>query len=267
MKITKIVIYVIVLLAIAGCRSNTLIGRRQLSLVPDKLMIQMSLDSYSSFLKENNLSGNRIQTNHVKDVGTKMSQAVNAYLKSIGQEKDVEKLKWEFNLIADKTVNAWCMPGGKIVFYEGILSYTRDKAGIATVMGHEMAHAVLKHGNERMSQQLLVQMGGIGLAVALSEKPEQTKQLFLAAFGIGTSVGALLPYSRKHEYEADKIGMLFMARSGYNPEEAIKFWERMEAAGSKGANLAFMSTHPSHSNRIKRLKEYLPEAMKHYKNR
>jgi predicted Zn-dependent protease len=179
-------------------------------------------------------------------------------------EKRIKGFEWEFNLVDDKAVNAWAMPGGKIVVYKGILPITKNDTGMAVVMGHEIAHIVAKHGNERMSQQLVVQMGGMALDVAMKEKPEQTRAIFQQAYGVTTQVGVMLPYSRKHEYEADKLGLVFMAMAGYNPESAIKFWEKMMAQG--GAKPPeFLSTHPSDENRIAELKKYLPEAMKYYK--
>lgn len=200
----------------------------------------------------------------VKQVGQKMSQTVDYYLVSNGFKKIKRNFAWNFELVNNSQVNAWCMPGGKIVFYSGIMPLVQNDAGIAVIMGHEMAHAVARHGNERMSQQLALYLGGITLAVAMNEKPEETRNLFLAVYGIGGELGSLA-YSRKHEYEADKIGMVFMALAGYHPEEAIKFWERMESHASGVQIPQFLSTHPHHQNRIDEMRKFLPKAMKYYK--
>jgi predicted Zn-dependent protease len=171
---------------------------------------------------------------------------------------------WEFSLVKDTTVNAFCMPGGKVVFYEGILPMTKTEAGMAVVMGHEIAHAVAKHSNERMSQQMIAQYGASITDVLLSNKPAATRQTINVLYGLGAQVGVILPYSRKHEYEADRLGLIFMAMAGYDPNEAVAFWERMSANGSV-STLEFMSTHPTDQNRIANMKKVLPEAMGYYK--
>jgi len=177
----------------------------------------------------------------------------------------VANYHWEFNVIDDdKTKNAWAMPGGKVAFYTGILPICQDDNGVAVVMGHEVAHVVANHGNERMSQNLLVQFGGTALAVALAQRPAETTNLFMSAFGIGSSVGYLLPHSREQESEADHIGMILMARAGYDPRSAIPFWQRMNQAGG-GRPPEFLSTHPAPETRIQELQRYLPEAMKYYR--
>lgn len=248
---------------IYSCSTVPLIGRKQVSLFPESNMVEMSLTSYSEFLKENKLSANKEQTNMVKRVGARMSVAVEKYLQENGFQDRIADFKWEFNLVENDVPNAWCMPGGKVVFYSGILPITKNDAGVAVVMGHEIAHAVARHGNERMSQQMLVQMGGIALSEAIKTKPEQTKAIFQSAYGIGAQLGVMLPYSRQHEYEGDKLGLIFMAMAGYDPKEAIGFWERM-AANSSGGSPEFLSTHPVEQNRINSIKQFLPEAMKYY---
>ena len=180
-----------------------------------------------------------------------------------GHGKRIAGYKWEFNLVNDPAVNAWCMPGGKVVFYTGILPYTLDDTGIAVVMGHEIAHAIARHGNERMSQGLALQLGGASLQVALSEKSEQTQNLFLQSYGLASTVGSL-KYSRKHESEADKMGLVFMALAGYNPEGAVDFWKRMSQSGGQKPP-KILSTHPHDDKRIADIKAYLPHALKHYK--
>jgi predicted Zn-dependent protease len=248
---------------IQSCGTVPLIGRKQVNLLPEANMVEMSLTNYSQFLHENKLSTSKEQTDVVKRVGAKMSVAVEKYLKENGYQDRIADFKWEFNLVENKEPNAWCMPGGKVVFYTGILPLTKNDAGVAVVMGHEIAHAVARHGNERMSQQMLVQFGGIALSEAIKTKPEQTQAIFQTAYGLGTQVGVMLPYSRQHEYEGDKLGLIFMAIAGYDPKEALGFWERM-AANSTGKTPEFLSTHPIEQNRIEAIKQFLPEAMKYY---
>lgn len=246
-----------------SCSSVPLIGRKQVNLLPESNMVEMSLTNYNQFLKENKISTNKDQTSAVRRVGAKLSIAVEKYLNDHGYQDRVKDFKWEFNLVEDQVLNAWCMPGGKVVFYSGILPLTKNDAGIAVVMGHEIAHAVARHGNERMSQQLLVQFGGIALSEAVKTKPAETQAIFQSIYGIGAQVGVMLPYSRQHEYEADKLGLIFMAIAGYDPREAIGFWERM-AASSKARTPEFLSTHPLEQNRIEAIKQFLPEALKYY---
>ena len=247
-----------------SCSTVPITGRKQLSLVSDSEMMAMSFNQYDQFLKENKLSTNKQQSEMVKRCGKKIAAAVEKYMNDNGYADHIKDFAWEFNLIDDDTPNAWCMPGGKVVFYTGILPYTKNEEGLAVVMGHEIAHAVAKHGNERMSHQMGVQMGGTALSVAIDEKPEETKAMYMAAFGLGSQVGFMLPYSRTHETEADKMGLIFMAMAGYNPQAAVPFWERMAAnAGQKPPE--FLSTHPADKTRIKTLQEYMPEALKYYK--
>jgi predicted Zn-dependent protease len=199
----------------------------------------------------------------VKNMGQKMSQAVAKYLKSKKQSSRIEGFKWEFNLVNSKDVNAFCLPGGKVIINEGILAVTQTEAALAVVMGHEIAHAIARHGNERMSQGLLVATGGLALQIALSQNPSETNNLFLQSYGLGTQMG-ILKYSRTHESEADKIGLIFCAMAGYNPQEAIGFWERMsKIGGAKPPQI--LSTHPSDETRIKDLKAFMPKALKYYK--
>jgi predicted Zn-dependent protease len=199
----------------------------------------------------------------VKNMGQKMSQAVAKYLKSKKQSSRIEGFKWEFNLVNSKDVNAFCLPGGKVIINEGILAVTQTEAALAVVMGHEIAHAIARHGNERMSQGLLVATGGLALQIALSQNPSETNNLFLQSYGLGTQMG-ILKYSRTHESEADKIGLIFCAMAGYNPQESIGFWERMsKIGGAKPPQI--LSTHPSDDTRIKDLKAFMPKALKYYK--
>lgn len=254
----------LVTLMLTACATVPITGRKQLNLVSDSEVMAMSFSQYDQFLKENKLSTNKEQTAMVKRVGKKIAAAVEKYMADNGYSNHIAGFEWEFNLVDDDTPNAWCMPGGKVVFYTGILPYTKDEEGLAVVMGHEIAHAVAKHGNERMSNQLAVQTGGTALSVAIDEKPEETKAIYMAAFGLGAQYGFMLPYSRTHETEADKMGLIFMAMAGYNPQAAVPFWERMATGGGQKPP-EFMSTHPSDHTRIKDLQSYMPEALKYYK--
>jgi predicted Zn-dependent protease len=265
MKKVIFLIAVIAALIVAACSVVPLTGRKQLSLIPESEMISMSFTSYTDFIKVNPVSTDKINTAIVKEVGSNISAAVIKYFTDNNLLSRLDGYNWEFNLVKnDTTPNAWCMPGGKVVVYSGILPYTKDKNGLAVVLSHEIAHAVARHGNERMSQELLIQYGGIALSEALKQKPEQTRSIFNSAYGLGSQFGVLLPYSREHELEADKLGLIFMAMAGYDPQTAIAFWERMSAmGGSKPPE--FMSTHPSDATRIKKIKDAMPEVMQYYK--
>lgn len=247
---------------LAGCSSVPLTGRKQLILFPESDMVQMSLTSYSSFMGENKLSADKANIARVKEVGARISRAVEQYLTNNGMQDQIANLQWEFNLVASNEVNAWCMPGGKVVFYEGILPYCQNDDGIATVMGHEIAHAIAHHSNERMSQQVLLETGSSAISQYLGQNQSAaTRSLIATAVGIGGNLGVTLPFSRKHEYEADHLGLIFMTMAGYDPNEAVAFWSRMAQQGNSG--MEFLSTHPSDENRIKKLKELLPEALKY----
>jgi len=248
-----------------SCTVVPLTGRNQLSLVPESEMISMSLTSYTDFMKVNHVSPDKKNADLVKEVGLNIQAAVIKYLGDNNLSSRLDGYQWEFNLVKnDSTPNAWCMPGGKVVVYSGILPYTQDKNGLAVVLSHEIAHAVARHGNERMSQELLAQYGSVALNELIKEKPEQTKSIFNSAYGLGAQYGVMLPYSRDHELEADKLGLIFMAMAGYNPQTAIAFWERMSSmGGSKPPE--FMSTHPSDATRINKIKAALPEALTYYK--
>lgn len=260
----RIASYVMCLsLVVSSCAKVPITGRKQVNLLPESEMLSMSLDNYNQFLKENKVVSGTKDAQLVKDVGKNISNAVEKYMTQNNLKDRIAGYNWEFNLVDDKTVNAWCMPGGKVVFYSGIMPICKNATGVAVVMGHEIAHAVARHGNERMSQMLAVQMGGIALDVALSNKPEETRNLFLTAYGLGSQLGVLLPYSRLHESEADHMGLIFMAMAGYDPHEAVAFWQRMEAQ-SNGSPPEFLSTHPSHQTRIKDLNKHMSEALKYY---
>jgi predicted Zn-dependent protease len=250
--------------AIVACSKAPITGRSQLHLVPDSEMASMASQQYTDFLKANKVSADQVHTDQVKRVGSRIAGAVEKYLNEHGMASEAKGYNWEFNLIESEDMNAWCMPGGKVVVYTGLLPVTKDDTGLAVVMGHEIAHAVAKHGSERMSQALLAQLGGVALSTALSKQPAQTQQLAMAAYGAGAEVGVLLPFGRTQESEADHLGLIFMAMAGYNPDEAVNFWQRMMEQSKGGKPPEFLSTHPSDERRIADIKKLLPEARKYY---
>jgi predicted Zn-dependent protease len=259
-----------------ACTKNPITGRNQAKIVPESELNAMAETQYRQFLSSNKVvsgSGNR-DAEMVTRVGQRVTRAVVEFFRQKGQADALSAYKWEYHLVDSKEVNAWCMPGGKIVVYTGLLPITQNEAALASVMGHEVAHAVFNHGNERMRQgiinermsQGIIQQGlGAGLSVALANKPAATQNLFMTAFGLGSQVGVLLPFSRKHELEADQYGLIFAAMAGYNPQEAVNLWERMEKASSGQKPPEFLSTHPSEGRRIEQLKKYMPEALRYYK--
>lgn len=250
-----------------ACATVPLTERRGLRLVSDSEMLPLSFQQYSDVLQKSKLSNDPSKVRLVRQVGERIARASEEFMKESGLESDIANYKWEFNVIEDdKTVNAWCMPGGKVAVYTGILPITQNETGLAVVLGHEIAHALAKHGNERMSEGLLVQLGGATLSSALSGQPEMTSQLFMGAYGVASNVGFMLPYSRVHESEADRIGLVLMAKAGYDPRTAIPFWERMNAQGGSRSP-EFLSTHPVPETRIKNIQALIPEAMKYYKGK
>ncbi len=255
---------ILLILVCIACQTVPVTGRRQLQLVSNQELNTMSFKSYNEFLSQHKVVNDSAEAQMVKSVGLRIQVAVEKYFADKNVSSHLGGYAWEFNLVDDDTVNAWCMPGGKVVVYTGILPITENETGLAVVMGHEIAHAVANHGNERMSQGLVLQMGGAALATALKNRPQQTQNLFLSAYGLGSQVGVLLPYSRMHESEADRLGLIFMAMAGYDPHAAVEFWQRM-ADQKKGAAVPEMlSTHPSDTTRIDNLKQLIPEAMSYY---
>jgi len=261
----KVFTIFILCFSLAACATVPLTERRSLSLISDAELVSLSNEQYAKVLKESKLSTDQQEVQMVTRVGKRIGTAAEGFLKESGAGDKIKNYKWKFNVIEDdKTVNAWCMPGGKVAVYTGILPVTKNETGLAVVLGHEVAHAIAEHGNERMSQALLAQLGGVALSVALAKQPEETSQLFMAAYGVTANVGALLPYSRLHESEADRIGLTLMAKAGYDPHEAVRFWQAMSAqGGSRPPTL--LSTHPAPESRIKKIKSYIPEAMRYYK--
>lgn len=263
--IRKVVVIVFALTILYSCATVPVTGRKQLSLVSSAEINQMSEQQYREVIAKGPLSTNREQTDLVRSVGVRIQKAVEKYMADKGASSQLAGFKWEFNLIQDdKTVNAWCMPGGKVAFYTAILPICKDEIGIAVVMGHEVAHAIANHGAERMSQGLLAEFGMSTLGAAMGQNPTATQNIFMQAVGMGTGVG-MLKFSRNHESEADHMGLIFMAMAGYDPESAPKFWERMATLSGGQEPPEFLSTHPSHDTRIKDLQGWIPEANQYYK--
>ncbi len=253
-------------LAVSSCYTNPITGRRALSLVDEAQMQQMADQQYVAFLSEHrpvNAAASR-DAEMVKRVGTRLANAVQTYLASVGQQDVIAGYKWEFNLVNDKQANAWCMPGGKVVVYSGLLPLTQNEAGLAIVMGHEIAHAVARHSSERLSQQLAIQAGSETLGAILSTRPSQAAGLFNLAVGVGGQLGTL-KFARDQESEADRMGLIFAALGGYNPREAIPFWQRMAAASGNNKPPEMLSTHPSDASRIANIQRLMPEALKYYR--
>lgn len=255
-------IWMSALLLLSACSSVPLTGRKQVLLVSDQEVLSASLTQYTDYMKSAKKSSSKNEANMVTRVGKNIAVATEQYLKNNGLESEIKNFSWEFSLVADQQVNAFCMPGGKIVVYEGLMKVIDSEDELAVVIGHEVAHAVAKHSNERMSQQLMVQYGAQILGQALSKKSVAIQQIGTSVFGLGAQYGVMLPFSRKHEYEADYMGLTFMAMSGYNPEVAVEFWQKM-SAGNSGTVPEFMSTHPSDAARISEIKKRLPEIQKY----
>lgn len=248
-------------LLLNACGSVPLTGRKQMLLVSEQDVLSSSLTQYNDYIKNSTPSTDKAKTAMVTRVGKRIAAATEAYLKANGRADEVKNFSWEFNLIKNPQANAFCMPGGKIVVYEGLLPYTPTDDDLAVVLGHEVAHAVAKHSNERMSQQLMAQYGASILNTALGNKSSTVQSLAGTVYGLGTQYGVMLPFSRKHELEADYMGLVFMAMAGYNPDAAILFWQRMSAGGGSKAP-GFMSTHPADAVRIADIKKYIPEVKK-----
>jgi len=253
------------LVVLAGCSEVGITGRKQLNFVPASMVTSMSVQQYSQLISESKLSTDAKTNALVRRVGERIVQAVAEYSKTRSDQDPFAGYQWEFNVIEDPQVNAFAMPGGKVAVYTGILPVAQSEAGLAAVIGHEIAHVYAEHGGERLSQGLLAQGLGTALDVALQKQPEQTRSLFMSAYGLGSQVGVLLPFSRVQETEADRLGTIFMAMAGYDPHEAVGLWERMAAASQgKARPPEFLSTHPAEATRIKKLQqEFVPEAMEY----
>lgn len=252
---------------ILSCDRNSITGRKQLNLFSEASLQQQALVEYQGFLRQNQAvsPSNSKAAEMVKRVGNKIANAIQSYYGKKGLANELQGYRWEFNLVNKNEINAWCMPGGKVVVYSGILPITKNETALAIVLGHEITHALAKHGNERMSQVFIAQ----GLQVAgdvFTRNDPQENQIFNNVFGPAASIGVLLPNSRKQEYEADHYGLIFAAMAGYDPREAIPFWERMAVAG--GAKPPeFLATHPSDQNRIRKLNDHMEQALKYYQTK
>lgn len=260
--------FLIAVFILAGCAKNQVTGRKQLILMPEVELQAMAGQQYKQFLTQNKIVAANVNKDAemVRRVGTRIAYAITKYYEGQGKGNILDGYTWEFNLVDNKDVNAWCMPGGKVVVYTGLLPVAQNEAALAVVMGHEIAHAISLHGNERMSQGVMQQLGGVALAIAVSSKPAETQNIFLQSYGIGSTVLGTLPFSRKQETESDRFGLIFSAMAGYNPNEAIPFWQRMAKAGSGGQKPPeFLSTHPSDETRIANMQKFIPEAMQYYK--
>lgn len=247
------------LFVLIACSKNAFTGRKSLNLIPIGTINQLSFSEYRSFINQNRTLQSGPEVDLVRRVGNDIKAATEVYYRSKGKASELRNFAWEFNVVESPEVNAFCMPGGKVVFFTGILKVTQNEDALAAVMGHEIAHALAHHGNERMSQGLIAQLGLTALDVALSQKPAETRALFMAAAGAGAQLGVLLPFSRKHESEADEIGLYLMAMAGYNPAEAEPFWQRMNRLGGSRPP-EFLSTHPDPSKRSQRLRQLVPKA-------
>ncbi|MBO4984260.1 MAG: M48 family metallopeptidase [Bacteroides sp.] len=252
------------LLMLAGCSSVPVTGRKQILLVSDQEVLASSLTQYNDYMKSAPKSSQKTQSAMVTRVGKKIAAATEAYLRANGLASEISNFSWEFNLVKDDQVNAFCMPGGKIVVYEGLMKLVSSDDELAVVIGHEVAHAVAKHSNERMSQQMLTQYGAKILSQSLSQKSSAIQAVANQVYGIGAQYGVTLPFSRKHETEADYMGLIFMCMAGYNPDVAINFWQKM-SAGSTSKVPEIMSTHPSDARRISDIQQALPAIKAKYK--
>jgi predicted Zn-dependent protease len=258
-KMKKLHALFFVMLLIGGCVTNPLTGQKTMAFVGNSSLFPQSFAEYQQFLNENKVIKNTPDAEMVTRIGTRLAAAAQKWLEKEGNPNYLKDYKWEYNLVQDNTVNAWCMPGGKSVVYTGILPVTKTEEGLAVVLGHEIAHALLNHGQQRMSASLLQQLGAVGVAVLASGSSETTQSLLMTAYGVGSNLLGTLPFSREHESEADHYGLILMAIAGYNPDVAVPFWQRMASLGG-GSTPEFLSTHPSDSTRIRQLQGWLPEA-------
>ena len=260
----RIPVWLLSALLLASCARVPITGRSQFVLVGAGEVNKLSFDAYQDFMKKNKVSTNAEQTAMVKRVGSRIATAVEEFCARENCADRLAGFAWEFNLVESKDVNAWCMPGGKVVIYTGILPVAQTEAGLAVVMGHEIAHAIAHHGAERMTQNLATQYGLAIVDGALEGQTENTRALVKVVAGAGAQLGVLLPFSRVHESEADRLGVTFMAMAGYDPREAPRFWQRMTEKSQGGQPLEFLSTHPSHATRIADLTRWAEEAVPHY---
>ncbi|WP_010256026.1 M48 family metallopeptidase [Myroides injenensis] len=256
----KVVLSLGVVLMLSACATNPFTGKKTMAFTSNAELFPMAFQQYDDFLKENKVITGTADAKKVEEVGKRIKEAAEKWLNANGYSSYLKDYKWEYNLVDSKDVNAWCMPGGKIVFYTGILPICKTDAGIATVMGHEVSHALANHGQQRMSAGMLQQLGAVAVDAATTKSSAATRQMLGAAYGATSNYAGMLPFSRANETEADKIGLTLMAIAGYDPEESIAFWSRMATNSGGGGGSSFMSTHPSNQDRIANLKKLIPEA-------
>jgi predicted Zn-dependent protease len=262
-KSIESVALVSIIVLLMACQRNAITGRKQLTLVPESEAQSLAVSQYQSFLNTNKVVTGTAEAIMVKRVGERIVKAIKTYYQQKGLSNELDGYTWDINLVNDKQMNAWCMPGGKIVVYTGILPVTQNEAGLAVVMGHEIAHALARHGSERMSQGLLKQGLGAGMSIALSNKPQLTRDIFNASYGIAT--GTMMPaFSRSNELEADRFGLMFSALAGFDPREALSFWKRMSVAASGGNTNSILSTHPSNAERMTALEKIMASTIQNY---
>ncbi|BCY29246.1 M48 family metallopeptidase [Flavobacterium okayamense] len=260
MNVKVRIILGLMLALVLSCAKNPFTGKSTMALVPNSQIFPMAFQQYDQFLNENKVITGTSDAKKIETIGMKIKTAAERWLNANGHADYLNGYEWEYKLVQSDELNAWCMPGGKIVFYTGILPICKDDAGIAAVMGHEVAHALANHGQQRMSAGLVQQIGAVGTQVAVGNKDPQTQALVMQAYGVGSQVGGMLPFSRSHESEADMIGLTLMAIAGYNPENAVSLWERMSAQSNGQAPPEILSTHPSNQTRIQKLTELVPQA-------
>ncbi len=252
--------FYIVFIFCVSCAINPFTGKKTMAFMPNAQLLPMAFAQYDQFLIDNNVVSGTSDAEMITRVGTRISMAAERWLDANNYQGYLKDYVWEYKLVKDKAVNAWCMPGGKIVFYTGILPIADGETGIAAIMGHEVAHALANHGQQRMSAEIIQQAGALGVAAATNDKSSTEQSVWMLAYGAGSSVAGMLPFSRSHETEADQIGLYLMAIAGYNPEEASMLWERMKANSGQKGSPEFLSTHPSNDSRISNLKSLAADA-------
>jgi predicted Zn-dependent protease len=258
----KVIALVFLAVLSFSCSKNPFTGKSTFNMVSNDQIFPTAFQQYGQFLRENKVLANTADAKRVENIGTKIKVAAEKWLTANGHADYLNGYQWEYKLVDNKDINAWCMPGGKIVVYTGILPVCKDDAGLATVMGHEVSHALANHGAQRMSAAQLQQIGAVGVAVATGGQSAEKQQMWMEYYGMGSQIGVMLPFSRAHESEADMIGLTLMAIAGYNPEQSVIFWSRMSQSSNGQKPPEFMSTHPSDETRIAHLKSLIPEAKK-----
>ncbi|MDR5592011.1 M48 family metallopeptidase [Christiangramia sp. SM2212] len=261
MKFKNTFVWLSALLLVVSCKTNPFTGERNLNFVSNDQLFPASFEQYNQFLNEAEVERGSAEAREIQNLGQNIVNAAERYLNANGYQGFMTDFRWEFNLVKDDQANAFAMPGGKVVVYTGILDEAQNTNGLATIMAHEIAHALADHGAQRMSAAQLQQLGAVAGSVAVSGRSESTQQIFAQAYGLGTTVGVMLPFSRGHESEADRIGLTLMAIAGYDPREAPELWKRMQQNSSGQAPPEFLSTHPSTQTRINNLTKWAPEAM------